>query len=142
MNGLNEVLLIVHFLGLGLGFSASFGNMVMGGIIAKAEPSEKALFGRIPPLLSRLGIIGLACLWATGLTLGYTRWAYFQAMPWQFWAKLTSVGLLTIAVAYIHRLEHRAGGIDEAAIGRIASVGKAAMVFAIVAVVFAVLTFH
>lgn len=139
---LDEVLLILHFLGLGLGLSASFGNMVMGGVIAKAEPSEKALFGRVPPLLSRLGVIGLVLLWASGLMLGYTRWNLYRTMPWQFWTKLAAVVLLTVTVAYIHRLQNRIGQGDAAASVQIEKVGKVAMTLALTAVVFAVLTFH
>ena len=37
MPSLYQILLILHFLGLALGFSSSFGNAVMSVLIARAE---------------------------------------------------------------------------------------------------------
>jgi hypothetical protein len=45
-----------------MGLSVSFANMVMGGLIGRAEPSEKAILGRFPSAMSRVGKIGLATL--------------------------------------------------------------------------------
>src|SRR4051794_37482602 len=87
---LNEGLLILHFIGLALGFSVSFANIVMAGIIAKATPPEKAVLGRFPPLMSRVGTIGLTLLWATGVTMVYTKWGGFAALPWQFDVKIAA----------------------------------------------------
>jgi len=67
MDILNTILLILHFLGLAMGLSVSFSMMVMGGLIKKAAPSEKAVLGRFPPMMSRVGHIGLALLWISGL---------------------------------------------------------------------------
>ena len=66
MTAVNHLLLILHFLGLALGFSVSFSNMVMGGLISKAVPAEKAVLGKFPPAMSRVGRFGLALLWVTG----------------------------------------------------------------------------
>jgi hypothetical protein len=43
MSNVNLVLVILHFLGLALGFTASFASIVMAGLIAKAAPYEKAV---------------------------------------------------------------------------------------------------
>jgi len=141
MPDLNQLLLILHFLGLALGLSTSFANMVMGALIAKAPPAEKAVLGRFPPVMSRVGGGGLVLLWATGLTLVFTKWGGFGSLPWQFHAKLTAVVLLTGVVGYVHALQAKAGRGDMAAAARIPSVGKVATVLAIVAVIFAVLAF-
>jgi hypothetical protein len=63
-------------------------------------------------------------------------------MPWPFHAKLTAAALLTLLVTYIHTLEGRAKRGDTAAGARIPTVGKGTLLFAVMAVVFAVLTFH
>jgi hypothetical protein len=55
MKGVNELLRFLHFLGLALGFSVSFANIVMGVLIARAAPAEKAVPGRFPPLMSLVG---------------------------------------------------------------------------------------
>jgi len=137
----NELLRLLHFIGLALGFSVSFANIVMGGLIAKAAPPEKGVLGRFPPLMSRLGKVGLGLLWVTGLLLVYTKWGGFAPFPWPFYAKLGAVVLLTITTTHIHGLERRVRDGDASALPRIASFGKIATVCALVALLFAVLTF-
>lgn len=141
MNTLDRVLLILHFLGLALGFSVSFANMVMSGLMARAAPSEKLVLGRFPPLMSRLGSVGLVLLWVTGIALVYTKWAGFGTLPWQFYVKLVAVLFLTVTVGYVHRCERRAREGDVVALARVETAGKVATTFAVIAVVFAVLTF-
>ena len=110
-------------------------------VVARAAPPEKAVLGRFPPIIGRIGTIGLALLWVTGAILVYTRWAGFAALPWQFHAKLAAVVLLTATVTYIHRLERLVNQGDAAAAVRIETAGKVATSSAIIAVIFAVLTF-
>lgn len=141
MGLLNQVLLILHFVGLAMGFAASFANMTMGGLIAKAPPPEKAVLGRFPPIMSAIGRIGLALLWATGLTLTYTKFGGFEALPRIFFAKLAAVVFLTIAVGSIWSIERKVHRGDMAAASRLPMVGMIATSMALLSVVFAVLTF-
>jgi hypothetical protein len=142
MVAFNQAVLVLHFLGLALGLSVPFSNMVMAGLIARAAPPEKAVLGRFPPSMSRVGKIGLVLLWITGPILLYTKWGGFGAMPWTFHAKIAAVVLLSLTVAYIHRLETLIRKGDAAAAVRIQALGKVALVCALVAIVFAVLTFN
>ncbi len=141
MDRFHQILLIFHFIGLAMGFSASFSNIVMGRLIAVAPGPEKAVLGRFPLAISRVGTIGLGLLWVTGLTMLYTRWNGFAAMPWQFHVKIGCVVLLSIVVGYIHLLQGRLRRGDAAVAARIEPVGKLAFLFALTALVFAVLTF-
>lgn len=141
MPELNQLLLILHFLGLGLGFSASFGNLAMGRLIATAPPAEQAVLARFPPLISKVSGAGVVLLWATGLALVFTKWGGFGSLPWQFHAKLTAVVLLTGVVGYMHALDAKARRGDTAAAARIPRIGPIATMLAIVSVIFAVLTF-
>jgi hypothetical protein len=141
MPSLYQILLILHFVGLALGFASSFGNAVLGVLISRAEPAHKPLLGRVPPALSRLGAVGLTLLWLTGLALVYVKFGGFASLPWQFFVKLAAVVGLTLAVIYAHRLQARIARGDAAAMQRIQIVGKVAMTFALVALVFAVLAF-
>jgi len=59
-----------------------------------------------------------------------------------FQAKLTAVVLLTITVGFISALEMRAKKGDAGVIPRIQVVGKIAMLFGLLAMIFAVLTFN
>jgi len=141
LDTLNQVLLLLHFVGLALGFSVGITNMVMSGLIAKATPPEKAVLGRLPPNMSRIGRIGLALLWVTGFILVYTRWNGFATLPWQFHVKLAAVVLLTITVGFIHRLERMVQKGDVAAVARIQTAGKISGAFSIIALAFAILAF-
>jgi hypothetical protein len=137
----NEFLRVLHFIGLALGFAVPAANMVMGGLIAKAAPPEKGVLGRFPPLMSRLGKVGLVLVWVTGLILVYTKWAGFATFTWPFWAKLGAVALLTITVTYIHALERRVRDGDASALPRIETFGKIATACTLLALVFAVVAF-
>jgi uncharacterized membrane protein len=141
MGAFNQIVLILHFLGLAMGLSVPLGNIALLGVLAKARPEEKAVLARFPPAISRIGRLGLVLLWATGITMVYTRWNGFAGMPWQFHVKLTAVVLLTIAVGYITRLEGQAQRGDMAAAARIQKVAPVPSLCALIAVIFAVLTF-
>lgn len=138
----NEIVLMLHFLGLAVGFSVSIANFVMLGIITKAAPAEKPVLERFLPVMSRVGRYGLALLWATGIFMVYTRWNGFAGMPWEFHVKLTAVIILTLVVLYIAKLERMISRGDRAAADRIPTMGKIASVCALAAVIFAVVTFN
>ena len=142
MDLFNKILLMLHFIGLALGLSVSISNIVMLGIITKAAPGERPVLARFPQAMSRVGRAGLVVLWLTGITMVYTRWAGFDGMPWQFHVKITAVVLLTITVLYISSIEKRIARGDAAAAAKLPSVGKMASLFALTALVFAVLTFN
>jgi hypothetical protein len=141
MSSFNQALLVLHFLGLAMGLSVSIGNIVILGLIGKAAPPEKAVLARFPLAISGVGRAGLGLLWLTGLTMAYTKWNGIGAMPWTFDVKLTSVVLLTVLVAYMTTLEGRIRRGDAAAGAQIQKVAKFAPLFAVLAIIFAVLTF-
>ena len=141
MSTVNHVLLILHLLGLAAGFSVTFANIVMRGVMAKATPQENATLLRFLPAMSRVGHIGLGVLWITGLSMVFTRFGGFAALPWTFHVKLTAVVLLTIAMGFNSGLERRARRGETALYGRIGTVGKISATLALIAVIFAVLTF-
>ncbi len=142
MDALNYGLLILHFIGLAMGLSVSFSGMVMAKVIAGAAPNEKPVLARFPPRMLMVGHMGLGLLWATGLSLVYTKWGGFGVLPWQFHVKLTAVALLTIVIGYITRLMKKAARGDQAAAVQVQAVGKIAFLLALTAVTFAVLTFE
>jgi hypothetical protein len=144
MDTFNRVLLILHFLGLAMGFSVSFSNMVMGALINKAAPGEKPVLARFPPAITRVGDIGLVLLWLSGLGLLFFKWGGLSSLgdlPWTFHLKLTLVVILTGLIGFIHSLQRKAMQGDEAAAARIQAAGKAAFLTAVTIVVLAVVSF-
>ena len=138
----NKILLMLHFIGLAMGLSVAFANTTMAVLISRAAPPEKPILGRFPLAMTRVGMIGLSLLWATGLTMVFTRWRGFSTLPPTFHVKLAAVVLLTITVGYIQHLEKRVRKGDSAAMARIETFGKVAFAFALIAIIFAVLTFN
>ncbi|HYE87736.1 MAG TPA: hypothetical protein VEA16_15340 [Vicinamibacterales bacterium] len=138
---LDHFLVIVHFVGLTMGLSTGFANMIMAGLIAKAPPQEKPVLGRFPPAMSRVGVIGLSLLWISGVAIVMTRYGGFSILPRTFIIKLSAVMLLTLAVVYIQVLLPKAQRGDAAAMARIQTLGKLTGPLALIAIVFAVLTF-
>ena len=137
-----QVLLILHFLGLAMGFSASFAGMVMAAVIAKAKPEERPVLGRFPPVMSRVGDVGLLLLWGSGLSLLDLKWGGFANVPPTFHAKITLVVVLTLLVGYMHALQGRMKRGDDTVQGRMQLTGKVAFLVALSTVVLAVLTFN
>ena len=138
---LDNLLLMLHFLGLAMGLSTGFANMVMAGLIAKAAPQEKPVLARFPPAMSRIGIVGLVLLWGSGIAIVLTRYGTFSILPRPFIVKLSAVVLLSLAVIYIQVLMPRAQRGEAAAIARIQTLGKLTGPLAIIAIIFAVITF-
>ena len=141
MPDLNQLLLILHFIGLALGFSATVVNTVLPGVMAGAEAAEVRGLGRLRPVMASVGGAGLLVLWVTGLLLLSLKWGGFRAMPWQFHVKFTAVVGLTLGVGMAHALQARLRRGDAAAASRLPVVGRLILVMSLTAVTFAVLTF-
>lgn len=138
---MQATLLILHFLGLTMGFTVPFSNIVMASLIAKAQPNERPILGRFPFAVTMVGNIGLALLWTTGPALLFTKYGGFAGVPWQFHVKLLAALVLTLGVGFIHMNKRKALAGDAAAMARIQNTGKLTMVAGLTALVFAVLTF-
>jgi hypothetical protein len=138
---LDRVLVVLHFIGLGMGMSVGFANMVMAGVIGRAAPAEKGVLGRFPPAMSKIGVAGLALLWISGIAIVMTRYGGFAILPRTFIYKLIAVVLLTLTVAYIEVLFGRVRKGDTAALGTIQILGRLTGLFSLTAIIFAVITF-
>ena len=138
---LNQLLLVLHFLGLGLGLAATVVGLVLRGLLAGADPAEARGLIRIGPVMAQVGGSGLLLLWATGFMLTFTKWGGFGALPWQFHAKLAFVVVLTLAVGASHAFQAKARRGDAAAAAMLPRIGMVTLVSSILVVVFAVLTF-
>ena len=91
--------------------------------------------------MAKIGVIGLSLLWITGIAIVQTRYGSFSILPRPFIVKIAAVVLLTLAVAYIHVLMPKAQKGDAAAMARIQTIGKMTGPLAIIAIIFAVITF-
>jgi len=144
MDTLNHILLVLHFLGLAMGLSVGLSGIVMAGLIEKSAPAERAVLGRFPPMMSRVGSIGLALLWITGLSMYFLKWSDIGLgnMPWQFHLKLTLVVILSGLVGYLQSLQRRLRNGDASVMPTMQLLGRISFLTAIAIVICAVWAFN
>jgi uncharacterized membrane protein len=140
---MNQALLVLHLLGLGMGLSVPFANIVFGGLLAQGNAGDQATFYRFMPRMGRVGDIGLVLMWITGPTLVFTKYGGFAGLPGIFHAKLLAVVILTIGIGIIHANMRKAVAGDATANARIQLVAKAITFPAsLIALICAVLAFN
>lgn len=138
---MNEVLLMLHFIGLGLGTAAAVGGFVTGQLI-QASPQDAPVLGRVPQMTSKIGQAGLGLLWLTGLIMVWTRWGGPENLPWAFWVKLVFVVILTIFVGLISAALRKVKQGDVAAGERLPIFGPIGGISLLLVIVFAVIAFN
>lgn len=122
---MNQALLIGHLLGLGMGLSVPFANIVFGGMLAQGNADDQATYRRFMPRMARIGDIGLVLMWTTGPALVVTKYGGFAGLSGLFHAKLLAVVVLTLGIGVIHANSRKAAAGDAAANARIQLVAKA-----------------
>lgn len=138
---LDHFLVIVHMVGLAMGFGSGFAQMVMAGLMSKATPAEKGVLGRFPPAMGRVGVIGLVLLWISGYSIVMYRYGSFAILPQTFIYKLIAVVLLTLAVIAIQVLQRRMQAGDASAMAKMQTLGRLTGPLSLIAIIFAVITF-
>jgi hypothetical protein len=138
-----DALLIVHFIGLMLGAAGGMGGGIAAGYARSLPPEKAAIVKDLSPRLTRISLIGLGLMIATGVALVFVKYnGDFGAMPMMFWIKLVFVLALTIAASLMMATYGAVSRGNAAAEGRLTILGRISGMSAMAAVVFAVLAFH
>lgn len=117
------ILLTLHFFGLAMVLARTFARTIDG----------------------RVGTIGIALLWASGLGMLQLKWggvANMGSLPWTFHLKLTLVAIVTGVIAYLQALESAAADGAAMPAARIRLVSRIISVLAAAIVILAVVSFH
>ena len=138
---MNYILLILHFFGLGAGFAASIGNFTVMQLI-QAAPGDAPVLGKVPPVLARVGQVGLGVLWITGIIMVWSIWGGPGNLSWAFWVKLLCVILLTGIAIFLDITIKRVRAGDTSIAARLPLFGRIAGGLLVLVVVFAVIAFH
>ncbi|MEO8669383.1 MAG: hypothetical protein ABI399_12760 [Bauldia sp.] len=139
---MNEILLMLHFIGLGLGASGTVAGFVVGRLVM-ASPKDAPVLGRVPQMVSRFSGTGLGLLWITGIIMVWSRWDGPASLPHFFWAKFVFVVAITIAFGFIEAALAQAKRGDPAgAQKKFQIVGPIASLCLLLIIVFAVLAFN
>ena len=141
MRRVNDILLILHLLGFGAGFAASVGNFTIMQLI-QASPGDAPILTKVPPRLARVGQVGLAVLWVTGLIMVWSIYGGPQLLNWAFWVKIACVVALTGVAIFLDLTLRRVRAGDTAAAVNLPVFGRIAGILLLLVVIFAVLAFH
>lgn len=142
---MRELLLFLHFIGLGLGLGTSFAFMRLGIATKDMPMAERIPFYMRAFALSKNGSIGFALLILSGIGLIFVNGpaATFAAGGGFFHAKLALVVILAGVVGYMQSLQARAkrenGG---PAMAKLPKLGPIGLGLTLAIVLLAVLAFH
>jgi hypothetical protein len=138
---LKDILLIVHFLGLMLGAGGGFGSMVAMRYAGGLAPEQVGVIRGLTPILARVALTGLVLMLATGIAMIMLVYNGGDLGP-MFTTKMVFVTTLTLAAigTEITYGQVKRGNVKAAA--RLPVLGPIAGISSLLAVTFAVLTFH
>ena len=136
------LLMIAHFVGLIMGFSATFANMVVMRLIASATPQEAEVLRRVPAPMMRISAWGLGLMVVSGIWLVYAKHdGAWGTLSLAFWFKMLAVLSLIVLYGLLHANMARARRGDAVAGPRIPMLAPLANIAAAVALLLAVIAF-
>jgi len=138
---MNDILIMLHFFGLGAGFAAAIGNPLVARQLA-VSPGDAPALTKLQPMLARTGQIGLGLLWVTGLIMVWSIYGGPGALPMEFWVKIGGVVAITAIVVMLDILGRRARAGDASARAQMPVYGALSGILLVLVVVFAVWAFH
>lgn len=125
------ILKLVHFFALAIGVGGGFATGVVGAMVG---PKDPALAGAVQTRIGRVGFGALILLWITGIWMLNTG-VQVASLGLTFWAKMACVALMTAISGWMQVMPVA----QKQALGP--RLGMAMMVLAILAIIFAILTF-
>lgn len=137
---MHDALLAFHLIGLMMGAGGGFGSMIIMGAARKAPEDQAMTLRRMGPRLARFSAYGLILMWATGVTMTFSM--SLLSMPATFWIKLVFVSILTLAAIAVELTYAQVTSGNTKAAARLPVLGPISGVSSLLAVIFAVLTFH
>jgi hypothetical protein len=140
---MNAFILFLHLFGLMLGSAGGLGSGVIMRRALTMPPEQAMTVRSLGPLLANVAAIGLVLLWVTGVIMVWSRWDGLGSLPGLFWVKFVFVVTLTLASGAVHMTYAEIRRTGNVALGaRLAKLGPAAGLSAILAVLFAVFAFN
>jgi hypothetical protein len=137
---MHDALLAVHLIGLMMGAGGGFGNMLTQAKAARAPQEEATALRHMGPRFARFSAYGLILMWATGVAMTFDM--SLIGMPITFWIKMGFVLLLTLVAIIVELTYAQVLNGNVKAAGRLPVLGPIAGSSSLLAVIFAVLTFH
>ena len=138
---MNEALLFLHLVGLMLGAAGGFASAVIMRRALVLPTDEAKVVRGLGPILANVSLTGLVVMWASGLILVWSKWGGIESLPDMLWIKAIFILSLTVMTGLIHMTYAEIRKGNPAAAAKLPKFGPMAGVSALLAVLFAVLTF-
>lgn len=137
---MKDVLLIIHFVGLMMGAGGGLGSTVVMAY-AKSQGPKGGPIRAVGPALANLSGAGVVVMIASGFLMIFITYDVF-ALPVFFWLKMLFVVSLSFAALTIQATYAKVKRGDKDAARILPVLGPMAGLSALMATIFAVLTFH
>lgn len=139
---IQEIMLILHFLGLAMGIGTSFAFMFLGIAASKMDKEEAHKFTLNTFTIAKMGHIGLTLSIITGLHLMTPYWRALPDMPLLL-TKLILVVVLGAIIGILSATAKKAQkGDTEKHLKKIETLGKLSMLTGLAILTLAVFSFH
>ena len=140
---MQDLWLILHFLGVALGVGTGFAMFTLGLSTKDMSPADRGAFMRRASMVGMNGSIGLLLLIVSGVAIVLTRGleTVMMAGGW-FHLKLTLVVILIGVFGYMQVLVKKFKSGDAAAAARLPMVSQIMLLLSVSIVISAVLAFH
>ena len=142
MSTLVAALLFLHFMGLALGFAGGIGLAQVGPRLVAAAPKDRAFYAPLARSLSLIASVGFGLLLVTGPLMVWLKFGGVGGLSHWFWAKMLFVASAVIAFGLQKMAAVRFRKGNEAAAKGMIVFGRLTGVSAVLAVLFAVMTFN
>jgi len=136
-----KILLMVHLFAMALGIGIGIATAISSAQIADVKSEAgKAILG-VMKKLQRVGRGAVIFLWLTGLSMLFIAYPAPTELGLTFFAKITAVIVLTVAIFTAGRLGPKVAAGDAGARARAKQLGMLGGAMATLALILAVLTF-
>jgi hypothetical protein len=142
MTAVNDILLWLHLLGLAMGVGLGFAMSQVGPRLLAAGPTERARLWPLHKFLGRVITVGLILLLITGPLMLWLKFGGAAGLGWPFSVKMFFVAATLVFVVLGRWAAVRLERGDEAAAKLMSVSGPLTGISALLAMLFAVITFN
>jgi protoporphyrinogen IX oxidase len=139
---LNNILLWLHFIGVGMGVGGGIALSQVGPRLVAAPAEQRELLWSFETFFSRIGAGGLVILLITGPLLLWLKFGGPSGLTWWFWAKMALVVVALIGVGLHEWAARRFRNGDKNVVPLMFIGGRAAGIGIVLAMLCAVFTFN
>jgi len=137
-----DLLLWLHLLGLAMGVGVGIAMSRVAPKVIAAPLNERAALWPLEKFLARVIAAGVALLLITGPLMLWLKFAGGAGLGWSFWAKMVFVTATVVCVGLSQWAGARLERGDESAAKLMSVSGPLSGISAVLAMIFAVITFH